>query len=98
MQLTKVVQMPALWFGRTKVMDEQAEWRVVLNKREYETLKRAAAILEEMSDLAAGDNPFGPEVLYDEVPGGDVLRCAESYLGEFVAGGADIGVTRFVQT
>ena len=81
MRVERSVKNPGLWLLGHCLMERTYEWRVVLNKRERATLKRAKEIVEQMRELAAGEGKFGVDELWDE-PGGYELSCAEAYLGE----------------
>jgi hypothetical protein len=93
MVVRKVVTFPGFMFGSKVIMPQKSEWRVVISKREMDTLQRAADILGTVTELSAGDDDFGLDQVWDEVPGGEVLRCAESYLSEFVDSGPQVALT-----
>lgn len=76
MRREEVVTIPGFWFAGKQIVPPTTELRVILNKRERETLRRAARICEEARALV---DPEGDEewtVAYE------ALSCAESWVRE----------------
>ena len=82
MRTERAVKNIPIAFGGRWFIAPEYEWRVILTKQEQVTLAKAAAILSEMRERAAGPGQYGDDQLYDFVPGGDDLSCAEAWLNE----------------